>query len=188
MLSIEDGSWWAHGWLSAVIDTCPLWSVMHAMCYNWVLICVLLKLIVYSRDHSKCCGIKGDIICPYYQFESRCHASGQILSLKMSHLALPHSLNFDFGGQWSGCRNCFWQDQLLTMTLCPCSLLLNVQDMILVGSYRFLNCTSTSVDGCCLYIIIHNGMSWWDWGVGLVPWCGRSESESFKAKDAYAYG
>ena len=122
----------------------------------------------------------------FYQSESRCHASGQILSLAKIYLILLHSLDFCFGGQWLGCRNCFWQDWLLTMTLQPCCLSFNVQDIMLMRSYRFLNHAATSADGCCLYIIIHNSMSWWDWGVGLVPQCGRSEPESFKSTDTYA--
>ena len=34
------------------------------------------------------------VVCvgSFYQSESRCHASGQILSLTMSHMVLPHSL------------------------------------------------------------------------------------------------
>ena len=108
-----------------------------------------------------------------YRAESRCLASGQILSLATSHLTLHHSLDFGFGGKSSGCRNCFWQDWL------ACSLLFNVQDMILLGSCRFLNRASTSLDGCCLYIIIHNGMSLWDQGVWQV-W-----TRIFKAVDTY---
>ena len=53
----------------------------------------------------------------------------------------------------------FDKKKLLTMTLQPCSLLFNVQDMIIVGSSGFFNHASTSVDGCYLYIIIHYGMS-----------------------------
>ena len=65
VLSFGDGSWLAHGWLSAVIDVCPHGGASYATCYAWILICVPLKSIAYSRDHSECCGIKGAIICPF---------------------------------------------------------------------------------------------------------------------------
>ena len=45
------------------------------------------------------------------------------------------------------------------MTLWLCSLPFYVQVMICVGSYGFFNHASASVDGCYLYINIHNSMS-----------------------------
>ena len=77
--------------------------------------------------------------------------------------------------------------QVATVTLWPCSLLFNVQVMILVGSSGFFTCASTSVDGCYLYIIIHYGMSQRDWGIRLVPRGGRPGPESLKAIDTYTY-
>ena len=94
--------------------------------------------------------------------------------------------DFGFGGQWSSCRKCFWQNQLLTVTLWPHSFSYPVQVMILMGSYWVFNLASTSVDGCCLYIIINNGMSWWSWGVRLAPWWGRSATKFLKVVDAHA--
>ena len=73
------------------------------------------------------------------------------------------------------------------MTLCPCCLSFNVQDIILVGSSGFFNHASTSVNGCCLYTIIHYGISWWGWWIGSVHRDGRPELESFKAIDTYTY-
>ena len=76
---------------------------------------------------------------------------------------------------------------MFTTHLQLCSILFNAEDMILVGSSGFFNHTSTSADGCCLYIIMHYGMLWWDWGIGSVPRDGRPEPESFKAVDTYTY-
>ena len=154
-----------------------IWS-WHAFLWNQVSIQEIILSAV---------GSKGQSSVLFFQSESRWHASGQTLSLTMSHLVLLQSLDFGASSQWSSCRNCFQQDWLLTMTLWPCSLLFVAQDIILVGSHRFLNHASTFADGCCLYII-HNGMSQWDSGVGSMPQCGRSEPESFKAIDAYIYG
>ena len=63
-------------------------------CYGWVLMCVPLKLIVQSRDHSDCFGIRRGYHLYFYQSESRCHASGQILSLTTSHIGFPASPGF----------------------------------------------------------------------------------------------
>ena len=85
-------------------------------------------------------------------------ATGPNLSLTTDHMCLLHSL--DFGCiQWSRCRNCFRQYLLLLSTLHPCRFPIHMQDMILMRSYYRL-----SVDGCCLYIIIHKSIShraWW---------------------------
>ena len=45
---------------------------------------------------------------------------------------------------------------LLTLTLCSCRYLLHMQAMILMRSCRLWALAIISVDGCCLYIIIHN--------------------------------
>ena len=119
--------------------------------------------------------------------ENRWHASGQIQSLMTSHLFFLLSLDFGCSGQWSGWRNCLWQNWLLTMTVKPWSLLFHAQVMILIVSYRFLNHASASVDRGNLYIIIHNSLSWWDWDIGSVPQCGRSTPKSLEVIDAYAY-
>ena len=72
----------------------------HASCYDWVPMCVTLKLIAYSRGHSECYGIKkGYHLSFLINLKSRCHASGKILSLTMSHSFLLHSLNFGFVAQ-----------------------------------------------------------------------------------------
>ena len=86
-------------------------------------------------------------------------ATGPNLSVTKDPMCILHSL--DFGCiQWSRCRNCFWLYLLLLSTLCLCRFPFHMQDMILVRSYyRLSSLTIASVDGCCLYIIIHNSMS-----------------------------
>ena len=51
------------------------------------------------------------------------------------------------------------------MTLWPFILPFNVQVMIPVESCGLFSLTSTSVDGCYLYINVHYGMSQRDWGI-----------------------
>ena len=94
----------------------------------------------------------------------------------MSHLCPLHSLDCGFRGQWSSHRKSFWQERLLIMTLHPYSL-----------SFNVFSHTTASVDGCCLYIIIHHGMSQWDCRKGSVPRGGRPGPESFKAIDTYTH-
>ena len=74
-------------------------------------------------------------------------ATGPNLSLTTDHMFLMHSL--DFGViQWSRCRNC--------SRLNPCRFPFHMQGMILTRSYyRLSSLAITSVDGCCLNIIIH---------------------------------
>ena len=80
-------------------------------------------------------------------------------SLTTDHMFLPHSLNFG-GVQWSGCRNCSRLNLLLLLTLHPCRFPFYMQVMILMRSYyRLSSLAVTSVDGCCLYIIIQNSIS-----------------------------
>ena len=63
----------------------------------------------------------------------------------------------------------FCQSRLLITTFQPCSLPFNVQVMILVESLWLFYLTSSSGDGCYLYIIIHCGMSWRDWRIRSAP-------------------
>ena len=73
------------------------------------------------------------------------------------------------------------------MTLWPCSLSINEQVMILVGSSGFFNCAATSVDGCYLYIIIQYGMLQRGWGISLALRDERPYPDSFKGIDTYTY-
>ena len=100
-------------------------------------------------------------------------ATGPNLSRTTDHVFLLCFL--DFGGiQWSGCRNCFRLYLLLLFTLHPCRFLFHMQDMILMRSYyRLSSLAVTSVDGCCLYIIIHNSISHRTWLQRLVCFSGR---------------
>ena len=188
VLNAEDGSGWVCGWLSAVIAACLFWSVSHVTCYDWVLMCVPLKSIVYSRDHSGCCGITGAIICLFINLKvGGMHVlKSWVLQWVIWSCCIPSILVLVANDPpaWT----VFWQDWLLTVTLWSCSLSFNALDMVLIGFYRFLNHASASLDGCCLYVIIQNGMLQWDWRVGSVPWYGRAGPEFFKAEDAYAYG
>ena len=155
--------WWACGGSSVFIDA----YLFEAHCMSYVMTFSPSMYsfeieIVYLWDHSECSRTKRGYHLSFLPIQNRCHASGQILSLVISHSFLLYCLDFGFSGQWSGWRNCFWQSWLLTMALQPHSLPFHTQVMILVGSYRFFNCTSTSVDGCYLYNIIHNSTSQWD--------------------------
>ena len=82
--------------------------------------------------------------------------TGPNLSLTTDHIFLMHSL--DFGGiQWSRCRNCSRLNLLLLSTLLPCRFPFHMQVIILARSYYSMSSlVIASVDGCCLYIIIHN--------------------------------
>ena len=83
--------------------------------------------------------------------------TGPILSLTTNHMCSSHSLGFGFPIQWSGCRNCFWLCLLLLSTLHLCRFPFHTKVMILTRSYyRLSSCAIRSVDGCFLYIIIHN--------------------------------
>ena len=84
--------------------------------------------------------------------------TGPKLSLPTDHMFLSHSL--DFGGiQRSRSRNCFRLYLLLLSTLCLHRFLFHMEDMILMRSYyRLSSLAIISVDGCCLYIIIHNSI------------------------------
>ena len=99
---------------------------------------------------------------------------------------LMHSWDLGFRGQWSGYRNSFCQSRLLTVTLWPCSLMFNVQVMILAGSSGFFNSAYMSVDRCCLYIIIHYGTSQ-RLGNKVSTYGGRTDPDFFKEIDTYAY-
>ena len=86
-------------------------------------------------------------------------ATGPNLSLTTDHIFL--SCFLDFGGmQCPGCKTCFRLYLLLLSTLHPCRFLFHMQVMILMRSYyRLSRLAIASVDGCYLYIIIHNSIS-----------------------------
>ena len=91
-------------------------------------------------------------------------ATGPILSLTTNHVCLLHSLDFEICIQWSRCRNCSWLCWLLLLTLHLCRFPFHTQVLILVRSYcRLSSLVIASVDGCCLYIIIHKSMSCGTW-------------------------
>ena len=81
-------------------------------------------------------------------------ATGPNLSLTTDYMCLSHCLHF-ICSQWSGCMS------VLTVSVASvdCRFLFHVQVMILTRfSYRLSSLASISVDGCCLYIIIHNSI------------------------------
>ena len=89
--------------------------------------------------------------------------TGPNLCLTTDHMCLSHCL--EFGGiQLSGCRNCFWTVSMLLSTLHPCRFPSIHRTWFLTRSYyRLSSFAVTSVDGCCLYIIIHNSISCRTW-------------------------
>ena len=139
-------------------DACPL-----------ICGCVLLqrwKLLLFCNWLSSCTCILV-VLCEaaiVLQSKSinlfRDAAMGPILSLTRSHMCLSCSLNFGMCIQWSRCRNCYWLCLLLLSTLHLCRFAFHMQVMILMRSYCRLSCLAitSSVDGCCLYIIIPNSM------------------------------
>ena len=151
-------------WLiqSKVSDACPLiyWHVpyVHASSKMKELICMegyqwytwwCVKLLLSSK------------VSPSKLF--RYVASGPNLNLSTDHMFLLHSL--DVGHiQWSRCRNCSRLNLLLLLTFCPCRFPFHMQVMILTRSYyRLSSFVIASVDGCYLYIIIHNSISCITW-------------------------
>ena len=61
---------------------------------------------------------------------------------------------------WTAFKLCLF----LLWTLFPCRFLFHIQDMILTRSYYILSTLATaSVDGCCLYIMIHSSVSYRTW-------------------------
>ena len=89
---------------------------------------------------------------------------GPILSVTTNHVCSSCSLDFGHFYQIIWIRNCFWLCLLLLLTLCPCRFSFHTQVMILERSYnRLFSLAVTSVDGYCLYIIIHNSMSYRTW-------------------------
>ena len=140
------------------------------MMLDWCNTCPLISWCMpYACASSKGCkipcisSISIDVrsgCCPSNQSIKlyRGIASGPNLSLTIDHKFLLHSL--DFGViQWSWWNNCSGQNLLILLTLHLCRFSFNMQVMILMGSYyRLSSLAVTSVDGCCLYIIIHNGI------------------------------
>ena len=94
----------------------------------------------------------------------RIAVTGPILSLTTNHVCSSHSLDLGFCIQWCRFRNCFQWYFFLLSTHCLYRFLFHKQVMILVRSYNRLSSLAiASVDGCCLYIIIHNSLSWRTW-------------------------
>ena len=163
-----NGAWWIQsGGQKEVIHV--LWSMS-----TWLL-CMLLqrqKLVLFCNWLLSCTHVLV-VLCEaaiVLQSKSinlfRDAATGPILSLTTNHVCLSCALDFDFGIciQWSRCRNCFWLCLLLLLTLCPCRLPFHTQVMIPTRPcYRLASLAVASVDGCCLYIIIHNSMSCRAW-------------------------
>ena len=122
---------------------------------NWLSRCAHILVVLYEAAivlQSK----------PINQFKGA--ATGPILSLTTNHMCLLHTLDFGICIQWSGCRNCFWLYLLLLLTLCLCRFPFHTQVMIPIRPYyRLSSLAITSVDACCLYIIIHNSMSCRTW-------------------------
>ena len=161
MLSVNDCSWWVF----AVIDVCSLCSMSHV---HMLELCNWSSIPVANLCCNQFCGIKGLLLIRCFLVKKKLSFTGQ--SLITSHLcySIPSILALGANDPDPGIGSPFWQSRLLTMTLWPFSLLLNVQVVILVGSSGFFNFAFMSVDGCCLYIIIHFGMLWWDCRKG---WC-----------------
>ena len=153
--------------ISAVIDMCPFCSVSHAAYLSFKVDFLFSGLSVLWEQRT--------ITCPLFFNQKIAVMHWSEPKSYNNPFVLLHSQDFGFRGYWSGYRNPFSQSRLLTVTLQPCSLLFNVQVMILAGSSRFFNLASTSVDGCYLYIMIHYGMSQRDWGIRLVSRDGRPD-------------
>ena len=85
-------------------------TTMYWLCYQWFGPNTISLWVL--RDQN---GLSSVL----FQSGIKCHVRGPILCLTTSHSFLSHSLDvgFSFGDQWSGWKNCFWQDWLLTMTI-----------------------------------------------------------------------
>ena len=161
-------------WLiqSRVSGACPLiwWGVchMHVHLQSGQLLCKSGAFVDVWRSY-----------CPSNKSINlyRGFATDPNLSLTTDHTSILHSL--DFGGvQWSRCRSCSRLNLLLMLTLHPCRFLFYMQVMILARSYyRLSSLAITSVDWCCLYIIIHNSISHRTWLWRLVHQSGRLAPE-----------
>ena len=137
--------------VSAVIDACPLCSVMCATCSSFEVDCLFSgQSVLWDQRAIACPLVLNQKIADMHWTEPKsCNKP----------FVLLHSQDFSFSSKWTGYRNTFWQCSLLTATLWPCRPLFNVQVMILAGSSGFFNHAFTSVDGCHLYIFIYYGMS-----------------------------
>ena len=144
-----------------------LWSLvgchLHVLLQRW-------KVLLFFDWLSHCAHVlvalcEADIVLQCKSINLfRDAVTGPILSLTTSHVHSSCSLDFGISIQWSGCRKCFWLCLLLLLTLCLCKFLFHTQFMILMWSYyRVSSLAIASVDGCCLYIIIHNSMSYRSW-------------------------
>ena len=168
--------------VSAVIDTCPPCSVSHAACLSFELDHLFSGQSVLWDQR-----VNALPLTPLFLTQKKLSCTGQNLSLTTSHLSYCIPLILASVANDPDIGTPFAESRLLTATLWPFSLPFNVQVLIPVGSYGFVNLTSPSVDGCYLYIIIHYGMLQRDWGIRSVPRGGRPDPESFKVIDTYTY-
>ena len=102
-----------------------------------------------------------------------------ILSLMTNHVCSSH-----FPGSWAFVSNDWDLGAAFDGSCCFSWLSIHVgsqfhtQVMILMRSYNRLSSLSiTSLDGCCLYIIIHNSLLQRTWLKRLAHWDGRSTPE-----------
>ena len=87
--------------------------------------------------------------------------SGPILSLTTDIVYISV-----FPGFWKWIPMIHMQELLMTastVSLCPCRYSLHTQVMILMRSCGLVGPAITSVEGCCLYIIIHNSILHGTW-------------------------
>ena len=130
--------------LAHAICTCHFKGERSMVC-KWVLLVHLVMFEMAIVLQSKSIKLFRDV------------ATGPNLSLTTDHMFLLCSL--DFGHiQWSGCRNC------LDCICCLCWLSVHAGSHSIwrlwfsQGLTIGFQSTITSVDGCCLYIIIHNSV------------------------------
>ena len=128
---------------------------------------------------------KGAIICPCDNPASCKWSDTESYNLPCVLFAFPW---FGLDGKWFSWRSCFWQNWLLTVTIWPHNFQFYEHIMNLAESYCVFHLASTSVDRCCLYTIIHNGLSWWRWSLGSALWrCRSLPKKIVKAIDYHAF-
>ena len=137
-----------------------LCGVCSLICFSVPYVCLSSKWRVLLCKS----GVSVDVCSGYYPSNKfiklyRVLATGPNLSLLTDHMSLLCSLDFS-GIQLSRCRTCSRLNLLLLSTLHLCRFPFYMQVMILTRSYYKLSSLAiTSVDGCCLHIIIHNSIS-----------------------------
>ena len=99
VLSVKECSCLVLGYLSVVIDTCPLCSRSHTTCWNFDHNMCLLEVDCLFKWRISPVGSKGYLLSIVLLNPKYLSCTGQILSLTMSHLCLSHSLDFGFRGQ-----------------------------------------------------------------------------------------